>query len=79
MHSETMQSATTHTFAVSSSDLAEKNVVVSGMMENEEMLVVDERASLRPAEMVESKLQKVLHSSVGVSQLRLRNLLARRI
>jgi hypothetical protein len=47
-------------------------------VDTEETMVVDERAALRPAEMVENKLQQVLHTSVGVSHLRLKNLLARR-
>jgi hypothetical protein len=46
----------------------------------EEVLVVDGRAEIRPAQLVEDKLSRILQRvPVGVSQLRLRNLIARRI
>ncbi len=45
----------------------------------EETLVVDERAARRPAQAVEDKLSRALQSGcIGVSQLRLKNLLSAR-
>ncbi len=47
--------------------------------QREEMLIVDDRTAIRPAQMVENKLLGLLGASpVGVSSLRLSRLLAAR-
>lgn len=46
---------------------------------NEEILVVDDRAQVRPAEMVDNKLVRILkEASLPVSQTRLKSLILRR-
>ena len=46
---------------------------------SEESLVRDDRASVRPAQMVEAKLSQMLKGTfLGVSKLRLQNLIGRR-
>jgi hypothetical protein len=47
--------------------------------EGEEMLVIDDRSAIRPAQMVEDKLLRLLEGSpVGVSGLRLSRLICSR-
>lgn len=56
-----------------------KQPLASNVINEEESLVLDDRAAIRPAQMVENKLSRILRGScLGVSHLRLKSLIVQR-
>ena len=62
-----------------SEEKAHMTLLTANKYAQEEMLIVDARTAIRPAQMVENKLDQILQGSfVGISHLRLRSLINHR-